>query len=53
MADQGGSPSNRSTTAKGLKVRKTKTKNPPEQTGAQGGIRLIREVMNPALKFKD
>jgi hypothetical protein len=28
MADQGRSPSNRSTTAKGLKVRKTKTKNP-------------------------
>jgi len=28
MAGQGGSPSNRSTTAKGLKVRKTKTKNP-------------------------
>lgn len=28
MADQGKSPSNRSTTAKGLKVRKTKTKNP-------------------------
>jgi hypothetical protein len=36
MADQGRSPCNRSTTAKGLKVRKTKTKKPPEQTSAQG-----------------
>jgi len=50
MADQGRSPPNRSTTAKGLKVRKTK--KPPEQTGAQGGIRLRREVMNPGLQFK-
>jgi hypothetical protein len=36
MADQGRSPSNRSTTAKGLKVRRTKAKNPLSNSVLRG-----------------
>jgi len=38
--------------SKRVKSEKDENKKPPEQTGAQGDIRLIREVMNPALQLQ-